>query len=242
MACVIKAAAVAAALRVMWGAFGDLLIFWSGAVWLIAILTMSVGNLVALRQRSMKRMLAYSSIAHAGYMLIAFLSPGEFGGGPAILYYIVSYCFMSIGAFGIVMLVTEDHSDSPHPDDISRFNGLGFSNPTLGILMTIFLLSLAGLPPGFAGLLGKFYIFNAAVKADNWDLVIIAVINSAISCYYYLRVVVAMYFLEPREDQFLAELSGPVGGTLGFCALSLIILGLFPSFLHDAANGMMFLF
>lgn len=240
MACVIKAAAVGAMLRVFWSGFHEEIIFWSGAVWVIAALTMTVGNLIALRQRSMKRMLAYSSIAHAGYLLTAFLAPGDqFGGGAAILYYLVAYSVMTLGAFGVVVLRTARHSDESLPDDITRFNGLGWRKPALGALMALFMLSLAGIPPGMAGLLGKFYLFSAVVKADYIGLVVIGVLNSAISCYYYLRVIVAMYFVEPEDEQ---ERDLPItlaaGSALGVCALAVIALGVFPAKLQGIAAAL----
>ncbi|MBN8547950.1 MAG: NADH-quinone oxidoreductase subunit N [Deltaproteobacteria bacterium] len=238
MACVIKASAVAAMLRVLWTAFGELVLFWSGAIWYLAFFTMVIGNIIALRQRSLKRMLAYSSIAHAGYILVGFLAPGvDFGGGAAILYYIVSYTVMTMGAFGVVLAVSSKHSASNHPDDISRFNGLGYRSPFLGFAMSIFMLSLAGIPPGMAGLLGKVYIFSAAVKADYVGLAIIGVLCSAISSYYYLRVIVAMYFVEADEDESVkvARPSFPLVGALSICIVAAVLLGLFPSALYNSA-------
>lgn len=238
MACVIKASAVAATLRVLWTGFGQLVLFWSGAIWYLAVLTMFVGNIIALRQRSLKRMLAYSSVAHAGYILVGFLAPGvEFGGGAAILYYIVAYTVMTMGAFGVVLAVTSKFAASNHPDDISRFNGLGYKQPFLGFAMSIFMLSLAGIPPGMAGLLGKVYIFSAAVKADYVGLAIIGVLCSAISSYYYLRVIVAMYFVESEgtEPVQRAHSSIPLMSALSLCIAAAILLGLFPSALYNSA-------
>jgi len=240
MACVIKASAVAAALRVLWGGFGQFITEWSGAVWTIAALTMIVGNLIALRQRSLKRMLAYSSIAHAGYLVMAFLAPGtQYGGGAAALYYLVAYTVMTLGAFGVLLAVTSQFSDKPYPDDISRFNGLSSTRPYMAVLMSLFLLSLAGIPPGMAGLIGKFYVFSAAVKAGYVGLAVIGVIGSAISCYYYLRVIVAMYFIEAKESETAqpyesAKLS--LEGALAVCASGVIALGLFPSWLYELAQ------
>lgn len=239
MACAIKIAAFGAALRVIWQAFGASVVFWSGAVWLMAALTMTLGNLVALRQRSLKRMLAYSSIAHAGYMMVAFLARGEqFGGGAAVLYYLAAYTLMTMGAFSVVLAVTSGYTQSPHPDDITRLNGLGHSKPFLGFVMALFMLSLAGLPPGMAGLLGKFYIFNAAVRSGYIWLALIGVLNSAISCYYYLRVVVAMFFIEPPielSDQRPPALEPALAAALTFCALGVLLLGIFPSYLYQGA-------
>jgi len=243
MACAVKIAAFGAALRVVWGAFGQAVLFWSGAVWLIAVLTMTLGNLAALRQRSMKRMLAYSSIAQVGYMVVSFSARGgQVGGGAALLYYLAVYSLMTLGAFGVVLAVTSPYGESRHPDDITRFNGLGWSQPFLGLVMALFMLSLAGLPPGMGGLLGKFYIFNAAVRAGYVWLVVAAVINSALSCYYYLRVIVAMYFIEaPIElsEQGVRPVEWGLCSVLSVCALGVVLLGVFPSWLYESAMTVM---
>lgn len=241
MACVVKTAAVAAALRVLWGVFyaPELQELWQGMLWFVALLTMIVGNFLALRQRSLKRMLAYSSIAHAGYLLVAFLVPeARFGGGAAILYYLLAYTVMTLGAFGVVMAVTRRNATEDDADDITAFNRLGFSNPGLAALMALFMLSLAGLPPGMAGLLAKFYVFNAAVKGGFVLLAIIGVLCSVVSCYYYLRVVVAMYFLPEEEGSAAAEkLETPflMNWSLRICAISVLIIGIFPSKFYEAA-------
>lgn len=239
MSCVVKASSVAAMLRVMWTAFSvpQISPAWAAAIWVIALFTMTFGNLVALRQNSLKRMLAYSSISHAGYILVAFLSPGV-ESGAAILYYLVAYTVMTLGAFGVVMIVTDKHVTTNHPDDISRFNGLALANPGLALVMAIFMLSLAGLPPGFAGMLGKFYLFNAAIKANYIGLAIVGVINSAISCYYYLRVLVAIYFKESTEK---ADFQTSYGrqAALAICAVATIAIGLFPNRLHAIAEWAM---
>jgi len=252
MACVIKASAVVAALRVLWVGFGGQIVFWSGAVWLIAVLTMVIGNLAALRQRGLKRMLAYSSVAHAGYLLVAFLAHGvELGGGAAILYYLIAYTFMTMGAFAIVLSVTGQASgDQPgeklggdvlQSDDISRFNGLGYRRPVVAIVMSLFMLSLAGIPPGMAGLLGKVYIFTAAVKAQYVGLAIIGVLASAISCYYYLRVIVAMYFLEGESVTAPARVDASATpafvGAVGVCAIGVVYLGLNPEPFYEFARS-----
>lgn len=233
MACVVKVAAVGGALRVFWQVFGPLISVWSGVIWFAAVLTMVLGNLIALRQRSLKRMLAYSSVAHAGYILMAFLAPAEvLGGGAAILYYLVAYTAMTMGAFGIVLAVSAGESQS---DDITKLNGFSLKNPLLAALMALFMLSLAGIPPGMAGMLGKFYIFNAAVKAGYIGLVVIGVISAAISCYYYLRVIVAMYFIDPEQDAVAVPASATMLVALLFCGAGVILLGLFPSVVYEGA-------
>lgn len=242
MACVIKASAVVAALRVLWVGFGGQIVFWSGAIWLIAVLTMVVGNLAALRQRGLKRMLAYSSIAHAGYLLVAFLAHGpELGGGAAILYYLIAYTCMTMGAFALVVLVTSCTSGEPNSDDISRFNGLGYRRPVVAIVLSLFMLSLAGIPPGMAGLLGKVYIFTAAVKAQYVGIAIIGVLASAVSCYYYLRVIVAMYFLEGESSVSSTDTGGPAGpalvGAVAVCAVGVVYMGLNPEPFYEFARA-----
>jgi NADH-quinone oxidoreductase subunit N len=247
MACVIKASAVVAALRVLWVGFGGQIVFWSGAIWLIAVLTMVIGNLAALRQRGLKRMLAYSSVAHAGYLLVAFLAHGpELGGGAAILYYLITYTLMTMGAFAIVLIVAGQGGDVksaevPNADDISRFNGLGYRRPVVAIVMSLFMLSLAGIPPGMAGLLGKVYIFTAAVKAQYVGLAIIGVLASAISCYYYLRVIVAMYFLGSEGEAATPRPEVPVTpafiGAVGLCAFGVIYLGINPEPFYELARS-----
>ena len=236
MACVIKASAVAAAIRVVWGIFPDLLPAWSGFVWTLSMLTIVLGNLVALRQRNVKRMLAYSSIAHAGYMMAAFLVPSsEFGGGPAILFYLVSYTAMTLGAFAVLMALGGTDGKERFNYDISSFNGLGYSRPFYGAVMALFMLTLAGLPPGMAGLLGKVYVFSAAVKAGYVGLAIIGMCGSTVSCYYYLRVIVAMYFMEPASEKTTHEESFLIKVVSTACATACIVLGIFPSGLYNLA-------
>lgn len=238
MATVVKAAAAAGALRIMWTLFGDFFPVWEGAVWILAALTILVGNVVALRQRSVKRMLAYSSIAHAGYILIGFLVPGaKYAGGAGILYYLLIYSLMTIGAFGVVFAVSSAVTDERSSDDISRFYGLSKSSPLISFLMIIFMLSLAGLPPAMGGFLGKFYIFSSAIKANQIGISLIGIAGSLISCYYYLRVIVAMYFIEQEGEEIypVPQPSFTLASTLVLCALGVILLGVFPGGIYEVA-------
>ncbi len=243
MACVIKASAIVAALRVLWVAFGDLQLMelWTGAIWIISFATMIIGNLAALRQRSVKRMLAYSSVAHVGYLLMGFLAPGQYGGEEAILFYLVSYTVMTIASFGIVQAVIGKDPLNDSADDVRQFNNLGERRPFLAAVMSLALLSLAGLPPGMAGLLGKFYLFNAAVKADFVGLAVVGVLASAVSCYYYLRVIVAMYFVPdtaaPEED--LSRPSFGLYGVISLCSLAIVAIGIFPGTLYARFAGLL---
>lgn len=247
MASVVKIAAVCGALRLLWGALGDSVHIGAetepvtGVIWLLAFVTMVVGNLVALRQESVKRMLAYSSIAHGGYILMAFLAPGdEFSGGPAILFYLLAYGVMTLGALGVYMIVCSKNSDSPGHDRFESFNGLSSTNPALALCMAIFMFSLAGLPPGMAGLMGKFYLMSAAVKADFTGLAIIGMLASVVSCAFYLRVLVAIYFREPASGaRGVGAVSLPSVIGLTVCLFATIFLGLFPSRIHDALSLVM---
>ena len=195
MSVAVKAAAFAAWVRILMHKLSPFDSDLDGPLWLMAIATMTVGNLLALSQSSVKRMLAYSSIAHAGYLLIA-LVVGEEWGGPPLLFYLVSYALMTVGAFAVLASLTDQ--DGPR-ENYSDFAGLGFKRPFLAAAMSLFMLSLAGFPP-LAGFTGKFYIFRSAILAGHTNLAIIGVLNSLLSVIYYLRVVVAMYMEEGGAD------------------------------------------
>jgi NADH-quinone oxidoreductase subunit N len=191
MSVAVKAAAFAAWMRVLMHKLSPLDSDWGFPLWVIAIATMTLGNLLAIGQNSVKRMLAYSSIAHAGYLLIAVVVGEEWGGWP-LLFYIVTYAFMTIGAFAVLSCLAE--GDEPH-ESYHDFAGLGFKRPFIGMAMSLFMLSLAGFPP-LAGFTGKFYLFRAAVLSGQLTLAVVAVLNSLLSVIYYLRVIVAMYMEE----------------------------------------------
>lgn len=191
MSVAVKAAAFAAWTRVLMHKLSPLDSDWGFPLWVIAIATMTLGNLLAIGQNSVKRMLAYSSIAHAGYLLIAVVVGEEWGGWP-LLFYIVTYAFMTIGAFAVLSCLAE--GDEPH-ESYHDFAGLGFKRPFIGMAMSLFMLSLAGFPP-LAGFTGKFYLFRAAVLSGQLTLAVVAVLNSLLSVIYYLRVIVAMYMEE----------------------------------------------
>ncbi|HEX16145.1 MAG: NADH-quinone oxidoreductase subunit N [Deltaproteobacteria bacterium] len=194
MATGVKAAAFAGMLRVFFTALPALEGHWRELLWVLAVATMTLGNLVALRQEDVKRMLAYSSIAHAGYMLVGFVAGGELGRA-GILFYLFAYAFMNIGAFAVVALLGRKGAPNTLLDD---YAGVGFKHPLLAVAMAVFLFSLAGVPPT-AGFMAKFYVFSAAVKAGYYWLAVLGVLNSAVAAYYYLRVMVYMYFREPKE-------------------------------------------
>ena len=218
-----KAAGFAALGRVFFMAFGDLQIDWVGIIIPVAILTMAVGNILALSQTNIKRMLAYSSIAHAGYALIGIIAGGT-EGVASMMNYLFIYAFMNIGAFAIViMLRTEGFKG----EEISDYEGLAKSHPLASALMLIFMFSLTGIPPT-AGFVGKFYLFMAAVNAGYTWLAIVAVIFSSISAYFYLRIVMNMYMKEPRAEIKLST-SLASGLALTVTILAVLLIGVLPA-------------
>lgn len=219
-----KAAAFAAFFRVLMFSLAPLKGDWTVVLWVLAVLTMTVGNLGALTQRSIKRMLAYSSVAHAGYVLLA-LAAGSTRGVTAALFYLLIYTFMNIGAFAVVVLVSRKGEESL---DIFSYNGLGFRHPVLGLAMTLFMLSLAGLPPT-AGFFGKFYIFSSAIEADLVWLTIIGVLNSLISVYFYLGIVVSMYMKQPVDEIPVSVVPFFARAALLVTSVVTLAMGLAPS-------------
>ncbi|HEX9453793.1 MAG TPA: NADH-quinone oxidoreductase subunit N [Candidatus Binatia bacterium] len=195
MSVAVKAAAFAAWARILLFRLSPLETDWVFPLWIIAIATMTFGNLLAITQTSVKRMLAYSSIAHAGYLLIALVVGVEWGGLP-LLFYLLAYTFMTLGAFAVLTSLSDGAAPREHYRD---FAGLGFKRPFLGLAMSLFMLSLAGFPP-LAGFTGKFYIFRSAVLAGHLNLAVIGVLNSLLSVIYYLRVIVAMYMEEGGSE------------------------------------------
>ena len=224
MAVGVKAAAFAAFARVFLYALAAVHAEWQGVVWGIAVLTMTVGNLTALVQTNIKRMLAYSSVAHAGYVLVAMVAGKELGGA-AMMYYLVAYGFMNLGAFGVVLSL--NRQDQPN-EELRDYAGLGFRYPALGMAMAIFMLSLTGVPP-LVGFTGKFYVFSAAVEAGYIGLAVIGVLNSAVSAYYYIRVIVTMYMEEGDAAFEIAALRPALSAAIIIAAAGTVLLGIFPS-------------
>ncbi|MDP2915512.1 MAG: NADH-quinone oxidoreductase subunit N [Candidatus Aminicenantes bacterium] len=217
-----KAAGFAVLIRLLapyWNAgFGSAKLF--AFLWALAALTTLVGSLIALRQKNIKRMLAYSSIANGGYMLIAVLA----GDGTALLFFLTTYVFMSIGAFGSLIALTGNGREY---NELEDFAGIGFKYPWIGAIFAVFLLSLAGFPPT-GGFLAKFYVFVGAVRQGLTSLVLIAVLASLISVYYYLRIVVYMYMREPEREVSI-ELENPALYLVLFLSLyGVLQLGIFP--------------
>ena len=227
-----KAAGFAAFIRIFMEALPDIQPEWSGIIVLLAMLTMTVGNIIAIAQTNIKRMLAYSSIAHAGYVLIGLAAANSDGKSSAMLYLLV-YCVMNIGAFGAVILARTADGESLM---ISDYAGLGFRKPLLGMFMTLMLLSLAGFPPT-AGFVGKFYLFKSAIGAKLYLLVIVGAINTAISAFYYLRVVVTMYMREPEEELEFSPYPSTLVIGLVLAAIGVLLIGILPSLLLNPAQN-----
>jgi NADH-quinone oxidoreductase subunit N len=232
MAVGVKAAALAVFMRVFLQALPALTATWRPLLLVLSVLTMTVGNLVAISQENIKRMLAYSSIAHAGYLLIGMVAGGE-NGVSGMLYYLVVYTFMNLGAFAVVMALGYKGEDN---QDIADYSGLGTRHPILAAVMAVFMFSLAGIPP-LSGFMGKFYIFSAAVKEGYIGLAVIGVINSLISVYYYLRVTVMMYMRKPEKEITAAPVRWSLVLALAITALLTLQIGLFPSFYLELAKG-----
>ncbi len=203
---------------------------WPVIAGCLAMATMTVGNLSALGQDNVKRMLAYSSVAHAGYMLLGF-SVFSDAGVASIVFYVVAYCFMNLGAFLVVMAVAEQ---SKGDETITAFRGLGRRAPIIALVMAIFLFSLTGLPP-MAGFIGKFYLFAALLKAGgvwNWTVAVVGMLNSVVSLFYYARVIRAMY-LEKGERMEPTNVRGIFGATSVALAVPTLVLGIYWAPVYD---------
>jgi NADH-quinone oxidoreductase subunit N len=223
MATIVKTAAFAAFLRLFTTTFAGAGNIWIDVVCVIAALTLLVGNITAVVQTSIKRMLAYSSIAHAGYMLLALIALNQLTNS-SVLFYAVAYSIGSIASFGVLNIVVTARGN----DTTDSFNGLAKTNPLLAVAMTVALLSLAGIPPT-AGFFAKYYIFTAAFQAGFPWLVLIAILASLIGVYYYFRIIIAMYFKEASGATI--EVSSNHKILFVVTILLTIALGLFPDFI-----------
>jgi NADH-quinone oxidoreductase subunit N len=232
-----KVGAFAIALRLFVGALGPLKAEWLPVVIVLAAATMTLGNLVAINQDNVKRMLAYSSIAHTGYILVglAAYAGGQASGLDAILFYGAAYTFMNMGAFAVVTALQRRPGVS---SQISTFAGLGRRDPWLGALMTLFLLSLTGIPP-LAGFWAKAYVILAAIQAGGWltVLAVLAMLNAAGAAFYYLRVVVYMYMRDPAEEIAPMSPGKLFRAGLAIAGIGTLIFGLFPAILTAATNA-----
>jgi NADH-quinone oxidoreductase subunit N len=207
---------------------------WTMFFYVLSVLTMTVGNLAALTQSNMKRLLAYSSIAHAGYLLIGVVafSSGSTRGITAVLVYLSIYAFMQLGAFAIVVMMRRQDAIG---DELKDLSGLYFRRPAAALAMLIFMLSLGGIPPT-AGFMGKFWVFGAAIEAGFVWLALIGVLNSAVSLYYYIRVIVFMFIQEDTIGS-TPSLSPALVTVLVVAALGTVVLGMYPAPLFELAEA-----
>ncbi|MCC7154141.1 MAG: NADH-quinone oxidoreductase subunit N [Bryobacterales bacterium] len=228
-----KAAAFAVLLRVFLTAFEPVKERWEPLLWWSALATMIIGNFAALRQGNIKRLLAYSSIAHAGYVMVAVTAHSEIG-TTAAMFYLAAYALTNLGAFALVTHVARHNERYVEVND---FAGLGQRQPVTAALLTVFLLSLIGVPLT-AGFFGKFYIFRAALDSNLVWLTILGLLNSALAAYYYLRIIVVMYMQPPSEteEDDLLPMSAGIQFTAWFTAAAVIVLGVYPSLVLDFAG------
>lgn len=237
MSTVIKVAGFAAFFLLFNTAFGSMNIFWASSIWALSVLSLFIGNIAALVQKSFKRLLAYSSISHAGYMLIAILVAGRMSAVSitlpqnAILIYSLAYCLATISAFAVLLAVSKETGS----DNLDSFNGLALKNPLLALVLTISMCSLAGIPLT-AGFFGKFYMFSAAIEHHQVWIVLIGVLNAIIGIYYYFKVIIAMYFSEPVAETAKVQVNIPFTLVLGVSALLTILLGVCPSLFANFLN------
>ncbi len=235
-----KIAAFGALLRVFYVAFGGALWDWTPMIWIIAILTMLAGCIMAITQTDVKRMLAYSSIAHAGFILTGFVgahqvastSGNQLSSVQAVLFYLVTYGFMSIGAFAVVTVVRDSSGEATH---MSRWAGLGKRSPVLAGVFAFFLLGMAGIPLT-SGFTGKWAVFASAVQGGAWPLVVIAVVLSVVAAFFYVRLIVLMYFSEPvGAGPTVVAPSVLTSATIAVGFAATVVLGIVPGPVLDMA-------
>jgi NADH-quinone oxidoreductase subunit N len=228
-----KGAAVFIFIIILFTVFPVIMITWQKTIYVTSILTMTIGNLFAIRQQNLKRFLAFSSISQAGYILLGFIGGNQLGMA-SVIYYILIYIFSNLGAFGVVAAI----SNAAGKENIDDYNGLYHTNPGLSLIMTLALFSLAGIPP-VAGFFGKFFLFTAAAEKGYFLLVLIAVLNTIISLYYYLLVVKAMFINKSESpiDKFRSDF--PTKFALAICVAGIVITG-FYSVLFEAIRSISF--
>ena len=240
MAAATKVAAFGALMRLYYVAFGNEIWSWKPMLWVIAILTMLVGAILAIAQSDIKRMLAYSSVAHTGFLLTgvlgaqsaAELAPGEITSLQAVLFYLVTYGFMTLGAFAIVSMVRDAGGENNH---LARWAGLGKESPIVAGIFAFFLLSMAGIPLT-AGFTGKWAVFAAAMSAGAWPVVVVAVLTSALAAFFYVRVIVLMYFSEPVGAGPSVTLPSVLTAvTIAMGVAATLLLGIVPGPVLDLA-------
>lgn len=229
-----KAAAFAAFVRVFLVAFPALQVDWTVMLGAVAAITMVLGNVVAIQQQNVKRMLAYSSIAHAGYILVAVVAGGlqRQLGAQGVLFYTLAYTLMNLGAFTVVILLNRQGQEG---EQLADYAGLGYRRPLLAAAMALFMLSLAGIPPT-VGFVGKFYIFTAAVAAGQLPLAVILALTSAVSVYFYIRVIYIMYMQEPSAEPVVGMRARCPTAALAVSAAGVLLLGIFPDYVFLLAG------
>ena len=228
----VKAAAVAAFVRVFLSSLEPMITDWAPVLWVIAAATMILGTVVGVAQTSLKRMLAYSSVAHGGYLL-AGLVAGNDVGKAAILFYLAAYALTNLGAFGVIALLgTRERAN----DDLRDYAGLFKSHPALAVLMTFFLLSLGGFPPT-AGFIAKWYVFSAAIGSGYYSLAIIGVLSSVVSVCFYLRIVVMMFMTDRDARQVPAPITTMAYVGLALSLAGVLYLGVLPTAIIDFAQA-----
>jgi len=226
-----KAVAFAVMIRVFQTAFDAISPKWEPVLWIIALVTMTIGNFAALWQNNIKRLLGYSSIAHAGYVLVA-VTTHSTTGTAAAMFYLAAYGLMNYGAFAIVTHVA---GDGEHRVTLDDMKGLAQREPAVAALLTVFLLSLIGVPLT-AGFFGKFYIFKAAIDSNLVWLTALGLLNSAVAAYYYLRILVVMYMHDPESTEHVSAIPGGLKLTMWVTAAATLVLGVFPGLVLDFAT------
>ncbi len=204
--------------------------YWKPVLWWLSLLTMFFGNLLAINQTNVKRMLAYSSIAHAGYMGLGIMAASDLGRS-GVLFYLLAYTLMNVGAFGAVYLLDGEERRAQTLDD---YRGLGYKAPALAFCLSLFLVSMAGLPPT-AGFIAKFYVFSAAIQKGYLLLAALGILTSAMGAYYYLRVIYFLYMKEPVREVVPGRVTYATAAVLVFAALAVLYLGVFPEGFYNAA-------
>lgn len=228
-----KGAAIFILIIILYSVFPVIIGTWQKTLYVTAILTMTIGNLFAIRQQNLKRFLAFSSISQAGYILLGFISGTQLGMA-SVIYYILVYIFSNLGAFGVVAAI----SNATGKENMDDYNGLYQTNPKLSLIMTLALFSLAGIPP-VAGFFGKFFLFTAAAQNGFYLLVFIAVLNTIISLFYYLLVVKAMFINKSESpiEKFRSDF--PTRFALGLCVAGIVVTG-FASIIFEAIKNLSF--
>jgi NADH-quinone oxidoreductase subunit N len=228
-----KGAAVFIFIILLYTVFPVIIATWQKTIYVTAILTMTVGNLFAIRQQNLKRFLAFSSISQAGYILLGLIGGNQLGMA-SVIYYILVYIFSNLGAFGVVAAI----SNATGKENIEDYNGLYHTNPGLSFIMTLALFSLAGIPP-VAGFFGKFFLFTAAAEKGFYLLVLIAVLNTIISLYYYLLIVKAMWINKSENPVEKFKSDFPTRLALGLCVAGIVVTGL-ASIIFEAIKNLSF--